>query len=87
MSELDMAFNSDLTIGADKTNQTKQKTTPHHLLSHMSFLGQWSEVACPLTRQLQSINFQLSDQKKRLLFIMLDLFHARRGPFLLKPYP
>lgn len=46
MSELDMAFNSGLTVGAEKKQNKKEnkQKKPHHLLSYIYFLGQWYEV-------------------------------------------
>lgn len=46
MLELDMAFNSGLTVGAEKKQNKKanKQTKPHHLLSYIYFLGQWYEV-------------------------------------------
>lgn len=45
MSELDTAFDSDLTIGAEKAKQISQMKTPHCLLSNISFFIQWSTGA------------------------------------------
>lgn len=68
----------------NKTNQPTKKKNPTSPPESHLFLRTVEWGCLPAHRTIiLSVNFQLSDQKKKLPFIMLDLFSSRKGPLLL----